>query len=65
MSDTIDDVRKALTGWWEGKSQASGKGGDRRQKTIDDAVDDAVNGDRDKPVNAGPGAQSTDAQNRY
>lgn len=65
MSDTLDDIRKTVTGWFKSKDQASGKGGDTRRRAIDDYVDSAVNGDRDTPTNAGPGAQSTDSQNRY
>jgi hypothetical protein len=65
MSDTFDEIRRTVTGWFSDKSQASGKGGDQRRRVIDDAVDDAVNGDRNTASNAGPQAQSTDHQNRY
>ena len=34
----------AITGWYKGKDQASGRGGDQRSQAIDDKVDEMLKG---------------------
>ena len=38
------DLRRMVTGWYRGKDQASGSGGDDRSRAIDSAVDEMVKG---------------------
>ena len=59
MSDVIDTVRKALTGWFDTKDEASGKGGDRREQKLRDIEDEAMSG------TPNPSNQSSDASNKY
>jgi hypothetical protein len=56
ISDAVDAVRKTLTGYDPSKD-SSGKGGRRREETIDN--------DASTPSNAGRQAQSTDSYNKY